>query len=90
MNKSELVAAMAEKSSLPKKNCQDALEAVITVIEDALKSGGKVKLPGFGTFEVKARAARIGRNPKTREPVDIPASKQPAFRPGKALKETVS
>lgn len=89
MNKSELVTAMAEKSSLPKKNCQDALDTFIAVVEDALKGGGKVKLPGFGTFEVKARAARIGRNPRTKEPVDIPATKQPAFRPGKALKEAV-
>ena len=89
MNKSELVAAMAEKSSLSKKNCQDALDAFIAVIGDVLKSGDKVKLLGFGTFEVKGRAARIGRNPKTKEPVDIPASKQPAFKPGKALKEAV-
>ena len=89
MNKSELVTAMAKKSSLSKKDCQGALDAVVAVIEDVLQDGDKVKLPGFGTFEVRARAARIGRNPKTREPVDIPASKQPAFRPGKALKETV-
>lgn len=89
MNKNELVAAMAEKSSMPKKNCQDALDAFVAVIGDVLKSGGKVKLPGFGVFEVKACAARIGRNPKTKEPVDIPASKKPAFRPGKALKEAV-
>lgn len=89
MNKSELVAAMAKKSSLSKKDCQDALDAVVAVIEDVLKGGDKVKLPGFGTFEVKARAARIGRNPKTKEPVDIPACKQPAFRAGRALKEAV-
>lgn len=89
MNKSELVAAMAEKSSLSKKTCQDALDAFIVVIEDALTNGNKVKLPGFGAFEVKARAARIGRNPRTKEPVDIPPSKQPVFKPGKALKEAV-
>ena len=89
MNKSELVSAMAEKSSLRKKNCQDALDAFVAVVGDVLKSGDKVKLPGFGTFEVKARAARIGRNPRTKERVDIPAYKQPAFRPGKALKEAV-
>lgn len=89
MNKSELVAAMAEKSSLPKKKCEDALDAFVASIGDVLKSGDKVKLLGFGTFEVKGRAARIGRNLKTREPVDIPASKQPVFKPGKALKEAV-
>ena len=89
MNKSELVAAMAERSSLPKKDCQDALDAFVAVIGDVLKSSDKVKLSGFGTFEVKARAARLGRNPRTKEPVDIPASKQPVFKPGKALKEAV-
>lgn len=90
MNKSKLVAAMSEKSGLPKKTCQESLDALTAVIEDALKNGGKVKLPGFGTFEVKERAARLGRNPRTREPVDIPASRKPAFRPGQALKEAVS
>lgn len=89
MNKSELVAAMAEKSSLPKKNCQDALDAFVAVIEDVMKSGDKVKLSGFGTFEVKRRAARIGRNPKTKEAVNIPASRHPVFKPGKVLKEAV-
>lgn len=89
MNKSELVTAMAEKSSLPRKNCQDALDVCLAVIGDALKSGERVKLLGFGTFEVKVRAARVGRNPKTKEPVDIPPSKQPTFRPGKALKEAI-
>ena len=89
MNKSELVAAMAEKNNLSKKDCQDALDAFIAVIEDVLKNGNRVKLLGFGTFEVKGRAARIGRNPRTNETVDIPATKQPVFRPGKALKEIV-
>lgn len=89
MNKSELVTAMAEKSGLSKKKCEDALDAFVTAIRDVLKNGDKVKLLGFGTFEVKGRAARIGRNPRTKEPVDIPASKQPAFKPGKALKEIV-
>ena len=89
MNKSELVAAMAKKSSLSKKTCEDALDAFVAAIEDVLKSGDKVKLLGFGTFEVKRRAARIGRNLRTREPVNIPASKQPMFRPGKTLKEAV-
>lgn len=89
MNKSDLVAAMAEKSNLSKKSCEDALDAFVASIEGVLKNGDKVKLLGFGTFEVKGRAARIGRNPRTKEPVDIPASKQPMFKPGKALKEAV-
>lgn len=89
MNKRELVAAMAEKSSKSKKNCEDALDAFIAIIGDALKSGDKVHLVGFGTFEVKECAPRKGRNPRTKEPVDIPASKQPTFRPGKILKETI-
>lgn len=89
MNKSELVAAMAERSSLSKRHCEDALKAFVAAVGDVLKSGDKVKLIGFGTFEVRGRAARIGRNPKTKEPVDIPPSKQPMFRPGKALKEAV-
>lgn len=89
MNKSELVAAMAETSSLSRKNCEDALDAFVAAIEDVLKSGDKVKLLGFGTFEVKGRAARIGRNPRTKEAVNIPACRQPVFKPGKALKEAV-
>ena len=89
MNKSELVAAMAEKSGLSKKNCEAALEAFVVSIADALKNGDKAHLTGFGTFEVKERAARVGRNPRTKEPVNIPASKHPTFKPGKVLKETV-
>lgn len=89
MNKSDLVAAMAEKSGLSKKNCEAALDVFVESIEDALKCGDKVHLAGFGTFEVKERAARVGRNPRTKEPVKIPAAKHPAFRPGKALKEAV-
>ena len=89
MNKSELVTAMAEKSSLSKKDCEAALDAFVAAIGDALKSGDKVQLVGFGAFEVKERAARTARNPRTNEPVNIPASKLPTFKPGKALKETV-
>ena len=89
MNKSELVAVMTKKSGLSRKNCEAALDVFVASVSDAIKNGDKVHLVGFGTFEVKERAARTGRNPKTREPVDIPASKQPVFRPGKALKETV-
>ena len=89
MNKGELVAAMAEKSGLSKKNCEAALDVVVGSITDALTRGDKVHIIGFGTFEVKERAARTGRNLKTREPVNIPASKHPTFKPGKALKATV-
>lgn len=90
MNKSGLVATMAEKSSLSKKNCEVALDALVATIGDALKEGDKVHLVGFGTFEVKERAARTGRNPKTKEPVNIPATKQPTFKPGKVLKESIA
>ena len=89
MNKSELITAMSEKSSLPKKDCEAALDAFVSAVGDALKSGDKVQMVGFGTFEVRERAARTGRNPQTTEVVEIPASKAPAFKPGKALKETV-
>lgn len=89
MNKSELVAAMAEKSRLAKKDCEAALDAFVAAIGGALKGGDKVQLVGFGTFEVRERAARTGRNPRTKEAVNIPASKVPAFKPGKALKKTV-
>lgn len=89
MNKSEVIAAMSEKSGLSKKKCEDALDAFVTSIGDGLKNGSKVKLLGFGTFEVKQRAARIGRDLRTKAPVNIPASRQPVFRPGKALKEVV-
>ena len=89
MNKGELVAAMASKSGLSRKNCEAALDAFVAATGDALKNGDKVHLVGFGTFEVKERAARTGRNPRTMAPVAIPASKQPTFRPGKAFKETI-
>ena len=89
MNKSELVAAMAEKINLTKKDCEAALDAFVAAIGDALKNGDKVQLVGFGAFEVKDRAARTARNPKTNEPVHIPATRLPTFKPGKALKETV-
>ena len=89
MNKSELVAVMAEKSCLSKKSCEAVLDAIVVTIGNALKSGDKVHLAGFGTFEVKKRAARTGRNPRTNESIAIPESKQPTFKPGKALKESV-
>lgn len=89
MNKTELVAAMAETSGLSKKDCETALNAFTEVVEKALKDGDKVQLVGFGSFEVKARAARTGRNPRTKEPVEIPASKAPVFKAGKALKDAI-
>ena len=90
MTKAELVAQVAEKSELSKKDAEAAVVAVIDSITEALASGDKVALVGFGTFEVKERAARKGHNPKTKEPIDIPASKAPVFKSGKALKDAVS
>ena len=89
MNKTELIAAMAEASGLSRKDCESALTAFITATENALKAGDKVQLVGFGTFEVKERAARTGRNPATGTEIEIPASKAPAFKPGKALKDAI-
>ena len=89
MNKGELVNVMAEKSSLSKKDCEAALDAFIAAVGDTLKNGEKVQLVGFGVFEVKERAARTARNPRTNEPMEIPASKLPTFKPGKALKESI-
>lgn len=90
MNKAELIAAAAEKAELSKKDTEAAVNAVVDVITEALKKGDKVQLVGFGSFETRPRAARVGRNPKTKEPIKIPASKVPAFKPGKALKDTVA
>ncbi|MEG2928598.1 MAG: HU family DNA-binding protein [Oscillospiraceae bacterium] len=90
MTKAELVAVVAEKSELTKKDADKAVAAVIESITDALVKGDKVALVGFGTFEVKQRAARKGHNPKTKEPIDIPASQAPVFKAGKALKEVVA
>ena len=90
MNKTELINAVAEKAVLSKKDSEAAVTAALDVISAALAEGDEVRLVGFGTFEVKTRAARTGRNPKTKEPVEIPASKVPAFKPGKALKDAVA
>ena len=90
MNKTGLIAAMAEASGLSKKDCEAALAAFITTTESALKAGNKVQLVGFGSFEVKERAARTGRNPRTKEEIEIPASKLPVFKAGKALKYAVA
>ena len=88
MNKTELVAAIAAKAELSKKDAEKALNAVIESIEGALKANDKVQLVGFGTFEVAKRAARTGINPRTKETIKIPASKAPVFKAGKALKDS--
>ena len=90
MNRNELVAAMSEKSGLSKKDTSAALDALTESVQDALKANDKVQLIGFGTFEVKERAARTGKNPRTGEPVEIDAAKVPAFKPGKALKDALN
>lgn len=90
MNKTELVAAMAEEASLSKKDAEKALKAFTEVVTAELKKGGKVQLVGFGTFEVSERAAREGRNPQTGEVMPIPASKSPKFKAGKALKDSIN
>ena len=89
MNKVELIAAMAEKAGLSKKDCETTLNAMTEAITNALKAGEKVQLVGFGSFETKKRAARTGRNPRTNEPVEIPAAKLPVFKAGKALKDAI-
>ena len=89
MNKAELINAVAEKACLSKKDAEFAVNATIDVITDALKKDEKIQLVGFGGFEVKSRAERIGRNPKTKEEIRIPASKVPVFKAGKALKDAV-
>ena len=90
MNKTELVAAMAEQTNLSKKDAEAALKAFIDVVSEELKKGEKVQLVGFGTFEVSERAAREGRNPQTGETMEIKASKTPKFTAGKALKDMMN
>lgn len=90
MNKTELIAAVAEQAALSKKDAEKALNAVIASVTDALKDGDKVQLVGFGTFEVRARGERTGKNPRTGEAIKIAASKVPAFKAGKALKDAVN
>ena len=89
MNKAELVAAVAEKTALSKKDSEKAVNAAFEAITAALVGGDKVQLVGFGAFEVKERNARVGRNPKTKEEIQIPASRVPVFKAGKALKDVV-
>ena len=90
MNKTELVAAVAEETKLSKKDSQKAVNAVLETITYELEKGEKVTLVGFGTFEVRNRAERQGRNPATKETITIPASKSPAFKAGKGLKDRVN
>lgn len=89
MNKTELVAAVATKADLSKKDAEAAVKAVLDAVTEALADGEKAALVGFGTFEVKERAARTGKNPRTGEAIEIPASKVPSFKAGAALKNAV-
>ncbi len=90
MNKTELIAAVAEKTNSSKKDAEKAVAAVLDTVTGALAAGEKVQLVGFGTFEVRSREARTGKNPRTGEAVAIPASKVPAFKAGKGLKDIVN
>ena len=90
MNKSELIAAISAKTGETKKDAEATLNAFVEVITNALVEGDKVQLVGFGSFEVRKRAARKGRNPQTKEEIKIPASKAPVFKAGKALKDLVN
>ena len=90
MNKAELISAVAANADVSKKDAEAVVTAALDVITNALKEGEKVQLVGFGSFEVKKRAARVGRNPQTKEAVEIPASVVPVFKAGKALKDAVA
>ena len=90
MNKTDLIAKIAEGADLTKKYAEKALNAFVDSVESALKAGDKVQLVGFGSFEVRARAARKGRNPQTKQEITIPASKVPVFKAGKAFKDAVA
>ena len=90
MNKTELIAAVAEKTAMSKKDSEKAVCAILDAVTEALAAGDKVQLVGFGTFEVIERAAHMGRNPRTKEAMEIPASRVAGFKVGKALKEAVA
>ena len=90
MNKTELIAAVAEKSGLSKKDSEKAVSAVLDAVTEALVAGDKVQLVGFGSFETKTRAAHTGRNPRTNETMEFPAKTIPVFKAGKALKDKVA
>ena len=90
MNKTELIAAAAEASGITKKDADRLFNAALDIIAAELAKGEKVQLSGFGTFEIKEREARVGRNPHTKEAIEIPATKVPVFKPSKALKDCVA
>jgi DNA-binding protein HU-beta len=90
MNKTELIAAVAEKTGLTKKDAERVINATVETIETSLVKGEKVQISGFGIFEVKAREARVGRNPRTKETIQIPATRLPVFKASKALKDVVA
>ena len=90
MNKTELIAAVAEKTGLTKKDAERVINATFETMTASLAKGEKVAVSGFGNFEVKNREARVGRNPRTKETIQIPASKQPTFKAAKALKDAVA
>lgn len=90
MNKTDLINAVAAAANLTKKDAEAAVSAVINSVTEALEKGDKVQVAGFGTFEVRSRAARTGRDPRTGKTIEIPASKAPAFKAGKALKDSVN
>jgi DNA-binding protein HU-beta len=90
MNKTELIAAVAERSGITKKDAERVINATVDTITASLVSGDKVQISGFGIFETKDREARVGRNPRTKETIEIPASRVPTFKPSKALKDNVS
>ena len=90
MNKGELIEALAKKTSTTKKASEEYINAIVEVVTDTLKKGDKIQLIGFGSWEVRKRASRKGRNPQTNEDIKIPASKSPVFKAGKALKEAVN
>lgn len=90
MNKTQLIAAVAEAASISKKDAETAVSAVIASITESLANGEKVQIAGFGTFEVRERGERVGRDPRTSQEITIPASKAPAFKAGRALKDAVN
>ena len=90
MNKTDIIAAVAQKTGMTKKDAERVINATFETIEASLVKGDKVQVSGFGIFEVKAREARVGRNPRTKETIQIPATRLPAFKASKALKDTVS
>jgi DNA-binding protein HU-beta len=90
MNKADLIMAVSDKTGLSKKDCEKSINATLEAITSSLETGEKVQLVGFGVFDVKVRGKRIGRNPKTREEIEIAETRVPVFKPGKALKEIIS